>query len=119
MSRYIVDIPTSLSPEQISTIFASFAQIEKFEMVSYKGQNVYKKGMGFVSAPQYVTFTHMGSAVRIEAWIKFTILPGLYFGESGLDGFMGAIPKKQLKDRIGHVIFSLQQAEKTVAAAQQ
>lgn len=119
MSRYIVDIPTSLSPEQVRTVFASFAQIEGFEMVPYKGQNVYKKGMGVVSGPQYVTFTHMGGTVRIEAWIKFALLPGIYFGEMGVKGFLGLVPKKQLKDRVGHVIFSLQQAEKNVSAAQQ
>lgn len=117
MSRSVVDIPTTLTLEQVNAIFYSFAQIEHFELVSYQGQNVFKKGMGILTGPQYVSFSHFGNRLRIEAWLKFALLPGLYLGEMGLDGFVGIVPKTQLKERVNRLLFSLQQAEQNTAAA--
>lgn len=111
MARYVVDMPTQLTPEEIASIFESFAQIEGFALTPYKGQNVYKKGMGFIAAPQYLTYMASPGMLHIEAWLRYAVLPGVYVGEMGLDGFFGAVPKGILRDRVGKLITSVQVAE--------
>jgi hypothetical protein len=56
--------------------------------------------MGLMLGPQFVRYeSHPGQLV-LEAWIKFALLPGVYFGEMGIDGMFAFIPKKLLKSRV-------------------
>jgi len=41
--------------------------------------------------------------VKLEAWIKFALLPGIYLGEIGIKGVMGAIPKRKLRHRVEEI----------------
>lgn len=54
MSRYVNNIPSPLNPEYIYQMVGSILQSEGFEYVTYKGENVWKKGSGFDSAAVYV-----------------------------------------------------------------
>lgn len=60
-----------------------------------------EKGVGLLTAPQFLKLSvnNDGSYV-LEAWIKFAILPGVYVGEMGTKGFVGALPKQLLKERV-------------------
>lgn len=44
----------------------------------------------------------------LEAWIKFAILPGVYVGEMGTKGFVGALPKQLLKERVDKTLMAMQ-----------
>jgi hypothetical protein len=72
-------------------------------------ETVWKKGMGLLMGPQYIQFTSEGPQITLHAWVKFAILPGLYVGEMGLTGFLGALPKRKLKDRVDHIRTTLSQ----------
>lgn len=39
-------------------------------------------------------------SVRVEAWIKWALLPFVFVGEMDLKGCFGFIPKKFLKDKV-------------------
>lgn len=76
---------------------------EGYEYREYDGENVYKKGSGWVSAPTFVKIEASKTVIIIEAWIKTALLPGVYVGESGIDGFYGAAPKGILANRVRHI----------------
>ncbi len=76
---------------------------EGYEYREFEGENVYKKGSGWVSAPTFVKIQASKTVIIIEAWIKTALLPGVYVGESGIDGFYGAAPKGILANRVRHI----------------
>ena len=65
-----------------------------------QNQNIWQKGMGLMLGPQFVRFEAHPGQLRLEAWIKFALLPGVYIGEMGIDGFFAFIPKRNLKARV-------------------
>jgi hypothetical protein len=100
MARYVNDISTSKSETEQQEIIESFMKKEGFLKHRYKGEDVWKKGVGLLMAPQFIK-TETGSGnVHIEAWIKYALLPGVYVGEMGTSGFFAIIPKGVLKKRV-------------------
>lgn len=116
MARYTIDIPTPYTPEEINNIINQFSQQEGFQFTNYKGEDVLKKGMGIMSAPQFIKVAIFPGTVHIEAWIKNAILPGVYIGEMGLDGFYGWAIKATLKGRVDRLIQSIAPAPMDVPA---
>lgn len=76
---------------------------EGFALVDYKGFKVWKKGSGFLTAPQYFSIQYRENIIFLEAFIRYALFPGVYVGEMGITGFFGAIPKNLLKSRVGVV----------------
>lgn len=103
MARYVKELPVSKSPEQVQDIVTKFFDQEGFKQVTDKGEQVWKKGMGILTGPQYVSVKVLPGTVKVEAWIKFALLPGVYIGETGLDGFVGAIPKSLLRGKVSRL----------------
>ncbi|MDR3207430.1 MAG: hypothetical protein LBT60_03770, partial [Oscillospiraceae bacterium] len=66
----------------------------------YKGAKVWKKGVGILTAPQYLFVAYGPDSLHIEAFIKYALLPGVYIGEMGITGFFGAAPKGILRSRV-------------------
>lgn len=100
MSRYLSDIPVVKSQEEIEGTVFSFLSNEGFERVAYQGEEVWKKGHGLITAPQFIKVMPYDGHLRIEAWIKFALLPGVYFGESNMTGIMGNPVKRALAERV-------------------
>ncbi len=74
---------------------------EGFTLRTYTdGQKVWQKGNGFVTAPQFILVLLAPGKVRVEAWCKFAVLPGVYGDEMNLEGVMGFAVKKLLKTRV-------------------
>ena len=105
--RFIADIPTSYSVEEVNALLQNFTQAEGFSYEEYKGEMVYKKGEGIVTAPQFIKVLIAEGTVHIEAWLKYALLPGVFCGELGLDGFMMAVPKSLLRNRVDKLISSI------------
>lgn len=108
MGRYIQYFTTPFTQQQVAEGFSSFLTNEGFTLTNVKGERVWKKGMGLLTAPQYLKLSDVGGTYVLEAWIKFALLPGVYVGEMGINGAFGAIPKKLLKDRVNSVFQGLQ-----------
>lgn len=108
MSRYTLSFVSPYTPQQVNGRFASYLINEGFELKTDKGENIWKKGVGLLTAPQYVKLTYHNNVYIIEAWLKFALLPGVYIGEMGLDGFVGCIPKSMLKSRVDYILMMLQ-----------
>jgi len=99
MGRYVNTISTPRSPENITKLISTYLTREGFKQID-SGQNLWKRGMGLMLGPQYVRFEATPGNVRLEAWIKFALLPGVYLGEMGVDGMFAIIPKRKLKARV-------------------
>lgn len=107
--RYQLNFPANRNDQDAQNVIGQYLTQEGFSMVMYKGEYVWKKGVGFLTAPQYVKATCQNGWVYLEAWIRFAILPGVYLGEMGLTGFFGAVPKKMLRDRVNMLASLLSQ----------
>lgn len=99
MSRFAADYRIDKPDDFIKFVSEDFFAKEGFRPAVYKGESVWKKGTGFVTAPQYIKLQYGQGNIHIEAWIKS-------FGEHGLDGFYGAIPKSELNSRV-HTLINL------------
>lgn len=91
-----------INPQLFNNIHAYMLE-QGYEFRNYKGEDVYKKGMGLAAGPTFMKIAVNGNTMVVEAWVKFAILPGVYTGETGLDGLAGAIPKSALKNRVNTV----------------
>ncbi|MCL2332712.1 MAG: hypothetical protein FWC54_04405 [Actinomycetia bacterium] len=107
MARFSYDFQTPYTPEQVNEFLNDFAQKEGFTFTSRDGEQVLKKGSGWVTAPQFVKVLFSPGTVHIEAWLKYALLPGVYVGEMGLKGFFGIALKQVLKTRVKNIIIGL------------
>ena len=102
MSRYIADYTINKPDDLIKFIAEDFLTKEGFRQTVYKGETVWKKGVGAVSAPQFIKLQYGQGNVHLEAWIKS-------FGEHGVTGFYGALPKSELNSRVQTLVRLLSQ----------
>ncbi|MBN1524934.1 MAG: hypothetical protein JW904_10645 [Spirochaetales bacterium] len=100
MPRYLNEITSTKSEKELNELIQSFMAKEGFVQTNYNGENVWKKGMGILTAPQFMTTEVKDKSVKLQAWIKFAILPGVYAGEMGITGFFAFAIKKMLKNRV-------------------
>ena len=101
MPRYSHELSVTKNADQIAQIAAQCLTGEGFKLTNINGEEVWKKGNGIMAGPQFIAVKPSGTGtVLVEAWIKFAILPFVYGGEMDLTGFVGAVPKTFLKDRV-------------------
>ena len=108
MSRFVQPFITAFNPQQVMNFINSYMQREGFEYVTKDGESYWKKGVGLLTAPQFIKITPTNNGYVLEAWLKWALFPGVYVGEMGLSGFVGAVPKAILKDRVDAILMSLQ-----------
>lgn len=90
MARYIKDFQYSGSPQMLFDSVYNFLSSEKFEYQDFDGENVFKKGEGFLVSPCFFKLTFSAGLIRLETWSKYTIIPGVFVGEFGTTGFVGS-----------------------------
>lgn len=67
-----------------------------FKPNEYKGESVYKKGVGLATAMQYVKLEPTADSLYVQGWVVMGI-GDIGINEMDLDGVVGALPKKSLK----------------------
>ena len=107
MARYYKQFPLPMSEEQAKGIIQNFLDLNGFVPYEQKGEPCFKKGSGFLTAPQFLKISLGGGVVVVEAWLRYVLLPGVYFGEMGLTGFYGWAVKKALKSKVDTLEASL------------
>ncbi len=107
MARYVQQFSSALAPNQIGQAVQMFYAANGFQPYTYKGEQWYKKGAGFLMAPQIMRIHINGQLVTVEAFTRFALLPGVYLGEIDLDSFFGAVPNSALKSKINNLISTL------------
>ena len=109
MARYTVDFVSNRPDDQIRQIVTDYLTKEGFSYTTYKGEEVWKKGVGLLTAPQFMKVNFANGQVHLEAWLKTAILPGVYVGEMGLKGIYAIAVKKPLKNRADTLVNILSQ----------
>lgn len=97
MARYINEIPVCVDATSSFAAVRAYLESQKFEYIQYQGENVFKKGNGWLVAPTFIKLTYFTNRVRLEAWIKMAPLPGVFTGEYGMEGAVGAAAKGAMK----------------------
>lgn len=97
MARYIREIPIRQNPSESFGAIHNYLIEDGFEYIEYDGENVFKKGNGWITGPTFIKVSYSSTHVRLEAWIKYAILPGVFVGECGMTGFVGAMAKGTMK----------------------
>lgn len=103
MARYIRDFQTTASPQTLHAAVSQYLTAEGYEYLTFDGENVFQKGQGFLASPTFFKFSYFGNSVRMETWMKYAMLPGVFLGELGTDGFVGCAAKGPWKKRIKNV----------------
>ncbi len=82
MSRYIKDLPTALTAAQAAAAVTAYLQSEGFQPKDEKGEQVWRKGVGALTSPQFFKVAAADNMVHIEAWMSgMALVPGVYMGE--------------------------------------
>ena len=97
MARYVRDLPLMEDPNSSFAAIYQYLTQEGFVYEAYKGEQVFRKGSGWVSCPTFIKVSYAPNMVRLEAWIKYAILPGVYAGEMGMEGFVGSLAKGTMR----------------------
>ncbi len=103
MPRYMRDFPMIGTPDQMYGMVRDYLFSEGYVETNVKGENVLKKGDGWVSGPTCFKISFYGNFMRMESWMLYAVLPGVYGGEIGVDGFVGSATKGPWKKRIAHI----------------
>ncbi|MEX1378327.1 MAG: hypothetical protein AB1Z23_12755 [Eubacteriales bacterium] len=99
MARYINFVETIFSKEEIDQVVEQTMKAEGFKKKIKGGEEVWQKG-GLLTGPQFVKVVSHNGKAEVHAWLKFALLPGVYFGEMDLTGAMGFAIKDVLRKRI-------------------
>ncbi|MBQ7346084.1 MAG: hypothetical protein IJW45_08510 [Oscillospiraceae bacterium] len=97
MARYVNEVQLRCEPLEGFNKVRAYLEGEGFEYVTYKGENVFQKGIGFWTAPTFIKVTFGTTSARVEAWIKYALLPGVFLGEMGMNGAVGFAAKGTMK----------------------
>lgn len=107
--RYSKNFYFKLDYEKLFNAVNNYLTSQGYDYTVYKGESVWQKGNGWVAAPTFLKLTNEGEVIRLEAWIKQALLPGVFVGEMGIDGFYGFAIKEQLKSRVNVIESIIQQ----------
>lgn len=97
MARYIKEFPIREEPAASYAAIGQYLTAQGFKYVNYKGENVFQKGNGWLCAPTFIKISYAPDRVRFETWLKYALLPGVFVGEIGMTGFVGAAVKGTMK----------------------
>ncbi len=104
MSRTTIQIQCAMQQDQFNQILNSYMTSEGFKLCLIKGEQVWKKGNGFITAPQFLKVDYMGNSIQLQAWVKYAWLPFVYSGEKDLNGVYGFAIKEMLRARMNNLI---------------
>lgn len=85
----------SINPQQAAAVAEQILSDNGFKPKDYKGEAVWKKGTGAMTAMQFVKVAPFEDSLGIQAWTQAGI-GDVGLKEMSLDGFVAALPKKSL-----------------------
>lgn len=100
MARYIKNFQTNAAFQTVHMAINQYLLSEGYEYINYNGESVFKKGNGVMTSPTFFKFSYFGNTVRMETWMTYVLLPGLYIGELDVDCFWGWAVKGTWKKQI-------------------
>ncbi len=105
MSRTITQVKVTRDKDNVMLVATNILKTHDFHPFDYKGEQVFKKGMGLMSASKYIKVDFVENEetkdriVTISGWIRSFGLT-----EDNLEGFVGVIPKESVKAAINALV---------------
>lgn len=109
MAKHVIEYTLNTDPQRVFDFVDQYLTSEGYRYREYQGENVFQKGRGWLCAPSFFKFTFIDNKMILETWMKYALLPGVYVGEIGLTGPVGAFVKGPWKRRLKEIIMTLQQ----------
>ncbi len=103
MGRTIKEFTLPAPAPELMYDVQNYLAAEGYERKTRDGEEVYQKGSGLMMGPSFIKFILTDNSARVEAWMKYAILPGVYGGEIDLDSFIGVAVKGPLKQRFAFI----------------
>lgn len=103
MPRYIKEYPRNSFSGNHYREICDYLTKNGFEQTTCEGERVFQRGTGAMVAPSFLKLTYTPDKVRVEAWLKTAILPGVFVGEMGLTGFAGSAARGKLKKAVAYI----------------
>ena len=102
MARTVMNIPFTGDFNEIKGKLEQTVSGEGFKQKDYHGEQVWKKGVGLLTAMKFIKFEYSENGVNVFAWVQAGI--GSIGGkEMNLEGFVASLPKQQLKGTLQRV----------------
>ncbi|MDE7424356.1 MAG: hypothetical protein K2N51_11840 [Lachnospiraceae bacterium] len=99
MSRTTIEVPMKTNNvDAVLDIIVTTLKPSGYEQKIVDGETIWTKGDGVMMKMQCVGITFTENSVLIQGWMKDAIT-----GESSLEGFVAALPKKKLKGLINKI----------------
>ncbi|MBQ8752101.1 MAG: zinc ribbon domain-containing protein [Clostridia bacterium] len=110
MPRTVKEFAYMGAPEALFTVMHQYLTSKGYEYRLFKEELLFKKGVGFWVAPRFIKISFAPGRIRLEGWIKMAALPGVYYGESDLEGFVGIAAKAPAKTDLAQLEAMIQQS---------
>lgn len=95
MSRTTIQVKYDLTHQEASKRIESVLSARGFTPIDYNSEHVWKKGVGLLTAMQYIKIEYSLGGAAISAWVQAG-LGSIGGSEMDLTGFVAALPKKML-----------------------
>lgn len=109
MGRSSTDFILPGRAEDLRPVIESYLFSEGYKAKQLNGELVYQKGDGLMMGPSFFRYLANGNNARLEVWMKYAILPGVYAGEIDNNSFVGAAVKGPLKNRVNYIEMMIMQ----------
>ena len=107
MARSSYEVRYTCSFEQAKQTVESILAKRNYKPYTLKtGENVFKCGVGMMTAMKYIKPEYGNGTVTLYGWVQ-TGVGSVGGSEMGLDGFVGIVPKKQVKKCINEIMSAL------------
>lgn len=118
-NRYRREYPLREEPQANFDRIYRYLLSQGFKYMQFQGEQVFRRGNGWLTAPTFVKVVYTADTVRVEAWIKLALLPGIFVGEYGLEGKLGFAAKGPMKRAVAWLdqLLSGDAADSQAAAA--
>jgi hypothetical protein len=95
-------LKTNLPPETAKSIATGILEENGYKFVSFRNQKVWRNNLIFIFPRLFNVAAENGNLV-IESWASSFIIPGIYFGESGLSSIWNFLPKLSMKSVLSEI----------------
>jgi hypothetical protein len=93
--------------ESMSALINDFLIADSYCIENYGNETVYRKGSRMLVGRKFIKFSKVPEGILVEAFVNL-----LGNNEGGIDGFVGAVAKKQLKGTVDKVIAMIETSGK-------
>lgn len=107
MARTTIQIKHNRTYQDASKIIKNLLTSKGFKVISYHGENVWKQGVGLLTAMKYVKVEFGTNYVTLSGWVMAGI-GNAVANEMDLSGIVAALPKRQLMNVLTELKNALQ-----------